>query len=334
MLSDGLFDLQVNGYAGVDFNDPSITPLALDMALEAMLADGVTGCLPTIITAYPAELRERFRALDAAVAGSRLGARMVAGYHLEGPFLNASPGYAGCHPGGAMSDPDIALVDSLEAGLDRPILLVTLAPERPGSIHFIQQLRLRGKATAIGHSAADFGTVRRAADAGMVLSTHLGNGLPQQLAKLENTLLAQLAEPRLHACLIADGHHMSPDALAAIVALKGVDRSILVTDAVLAAAAPPGHYRFAGMDVDLTPEGAVVQPGRANLAGSALRLDQAVRNVCAWNIADAPAAIAMASTNARRALAWPAERLGLALNTGRIEWDMALQPTFVGWNDN
>lgn len=113
----GLFDLQVNGYAGVDFNHPAITAAALDGALETMLASGVTQCLPTLITAHPAQLCERFTALDAAVASSRLGPLKVPGYHLEGPFLNAADGYAGCHPPEAMSDPDIGLIDTVETGL-------------------------------------------------------------------------------------------------------------------------------------------------------------------------------------------------------------------------
>ena len=138
MISDGLFDLQVNGYAGVDFNDPDITAAKLDHALEAMLADGVTGCLPVLITAYPDELKARFRALDAAVAGSRLGPIMVPGYHLEGPFLNDAEGYRGCHPAGAMRDPDPQLVAGLDKRLKRPILLVTLAPERTGAIEAIR----------------------------------------------------------------------------------------------------------------------------------------------------------------------------------------------------
>ena len=117
-----------------------------------------------------------------------------------------------------------------------PILLVTLAPERAGATGFIAGLTQRGKVGAMAHSSAGFADVTAAADAGMTLSTHLGNGLPQQLPKLENTLLAQLAEPRLTACLIADGHHMSPAALAALIRLKGLDNCILVTDAVLGAA--------------------------------------------------------------------------------------------------
>ena len=122
MISEGMFDLQVNGYAGVDFNDPSLTPALLDLALEAMLASGVTQCLPTLITARPDELAGRFTALDHAVNASRLGPWMVPGYHLEGPFLLADEGYSGCHPQEAMSDPQVALIDRLEALIRRPIL--------------------------------------------------------------------------------------------------------------------------------------------------------------------------------------------------------------------
>lgn len=326
MITDGLFDLQVNGYAGVDFNDPSITPKTVDHALEAMLADGVTGCLPTLITAHADELEERFQALDSALAASRLGGRMVPGYHLEGPFLNDRPGYHGCHPPAAMSDPDIGLIDRLDAKISRPILLVTLAPERAGSTALVQTLVKSGKTVAVGHSAATYADITLAADAGMSLSTHLGNGLPANLPKLENTLLAQLAEPRLKACLIADGHHLSPNALHALVRLKGWDKCVLVTDAVLAAAAEPGAYRFAGMDVISNENGSVSVPGGSGLAGSALQLDQAVRNIVNWSIADPDAAFLMASKQARYAIASSLNHVGISMDPGKIEWNSGLEP--------
>lgn len=324
--SAGLFDLQVNGYAGVDFNDPSITAARVDIALGAMLEAGVTQCLPTLITARPAELRERFKALDAAVAQSRLGPLMVPGYHLEGPFLNPAAGYAGCHPPEVMTDPDIGLIELVEAGLQRPILLVTLAPERVGAKSFIAELAGRGKATAMAHSAAGFAEVGAAADAGMTLSTHLGNGLPQLLPKLENAVLAQLAEPRLATCLIADGHHMSPQALAALLRIKGTGNCILVTDAVLGAAAPPGAYVFAGMPVERTAAGAMVQPGQVNLAGSALCLDQAVRNVVEWTGITADTAIGMASLAPRRALARAMSHHHIVADPGLVRWSSDLRP--------
>ncbi|MDB5474397.1 MAG: nagA 2 [Devosia sp.] len=327
MISDGLFDLQVNGYAGVDFNDPALTHVQLDTALEAMLVSGVTQCLPTIITAQPDELNKRFFALDQAVKSSRLGASMVPGYHLEGPFLCAADGYSGCHPPDAMTDPDAALIDRIEERLSRPILLVTLAPERSGALNFIAEMRLRGKTVAMAHSSAGFATVRAAADAGLTLSTHLGNGLPQHLPKLENALMAQLSEPRLAACLIADGHHMSGEALAALIRLKGTDNCILVTDATAGAAAVPGVYGFAGMAVERTLHGAMVQPGRSNLAGSALCLDQAVRNTVAWTSLPPALVIAMASAAPRRALAGSLRHHGISLQPGRVRWGADLRPS-------
>jgi N-acetylglucosamine-6-phosphate deacetylase len=323
---EGLFDLQVNGYAGVDFNDAALTADRLDAALEAMLADGVTGCLPTLITATPADLRARFAALDAAVRDSRLGRRMVPGYHLEGPFLNDADGYCGCHPASAMTDPDIALVADIESTLSRPILLVTLAPERAGGVAAVRHWADAGKTVAVGHSAAGFACIRAAADAGLSLSTHLGNGLPQTMPKLDNTLLAQLAEPRLTACLIADGLHIPPEALRALIALKGPDRCVLVTDAVLAAGMPPGPYRFAGMAATLQPDGRVTPESGIGLAGSALRLDQAVRNLVDWSITDPAQAAAMAGPAARAVLARSFARFGIRCDPGRVTWSADLRP--------
>jgi N-acetylglucosamine-6-phosphate deacetylase len=320
IVSDGLFDLQVNGFAGVDFNHPDITGAQMDHALSAMRATGVTGCLPTLITAREDELRARLAALDAAVTSSTLGPRMVAGYHIEGPFLNPSPGYAGCHPPEAMTLPEAALYDRLENGLAKPIVLVTLAPELAGSIEAIRTLRRAGRVVAMAHTSAGFADVRLAVEAGLSLSTHLGNSLPAHLHKVDNPLLAQLAETRLTACLIADGRHLSPGAVRALLAIKGKDRSVLVTDAVLAAAAPPARYSFAGMTVESTAEGAVRVPGQSNLAGSSLTLDAAVRNIVRWDIATAQDALRMASSNARMAIDYAVQSRGLKLRTGVVRW--------------
>ncbi len=323
MRSAGLFDLQVNGYAGVDFNDAALTADALDHALAAMRRSGVTACLPTLITAPEDVLADRFAALDAAVAASRLGPTMVPGYHLEGPFLNPAAGYAGCHPAAAMVLPNPAMVAHLSRGVRRPIRLLTLAPERNGAIGLIEWARSRGIVTAIGHSAADFGCVGQAADAGAALSTHLGNALPQPQPKFLNPLMAQLAEDRLHASFIADGIHVPPPALKVMLRAKGMARSILITDATAAAAASPGRYGFAGMEIERAADGSVRVPGSAVLAGSGLCLDQAVRNVVAWGLATTEQAIAMASTI-------PGALLGIALPDDTVEWDAELRPTVRG----
>lgn len=328
-MTRGLLDLQVNGFAGVDFNDEDLTAEALDHALAAMLATGVTHCLPTIITATRDTLAKRLGALDAAVKASTLGPLMVPGYHLEGPFLNPSPGYAGCHPPQAMIPASWEMVAALELGLTRPILLVTVAPEMQGGLDFVAQAHRAGKLVAIGHSAADADMVKRAADAGARMSTHLGNGLPQILPKLNNTLFAQLSEERLSAGFIADGVHIPLNVLRVLMRARGLDRAILVTDAVSAAASAPGTYSMAGMQLVLGTDGAVREPGHENLAGAALCLDQAMRNVVDEGICTPREALRMACHNPTELLGPALRHHGMQLEPSAVEWTPDLQVSRV-----
>ncbi|MGB3387571.1 MAG: N-acetylglucosamine-6-phosphate deacetylase [Pseudaminobacter sp.] len=336
MITSGLIDLQVNGFAGVDFNSGTLAAAEVDRALEAMLACGVTTCLPTLITAKPDTLAARLKVLDDAVAASRLGPLMCPGYHLEGPFLNPSAGYAGCHPPSAMTAADPLLLDHLQKLSARPILLTTLAPEVEGGIEFVRQMSRRNMLVSIGHSACNFRLAEEAADAGAGLSTHLGNGLPQVLSKLDNAIFAQLAEERLVATFIADGIHVPPKALKALIRAKGHEASLLVTDAVSAAGAPPGSYGFAGMQVESHEDGSVRIPGAVGLAGSSLRLDEAVRNVVKWNIATFDQAIAMASTRVAEILGPALRAHGIALPESEIEWsaDMTVKRVRVGGEEH
>jgi N-acetylglucosamine-6-phosphate deacetylase len=247
---------------------------------------------------------------------------MVPGIHLEGPVLNPAAGYAGCHPASAMVPPDSAVLERIITGIVTPIRLLTLAPERQGAIPLIIWAGGRGIVTAMGHTAADLETVRLAADAGVSLSTHLGNAMPQPQPKFLNPMIAQLAEDRLRASFIADGIHIPRHVLGVLLRAKGLERCVLVTDATAAADTPPGVYDFAGMRIEHAPDGSVREAGSDGLAGSALRLDQAVRNVVGWGFASVEQAIAMASTR-------PAEVLGMAGVPGTVDWDEALTPRIV-----
>lgn len=324
MQTDGLIDLQVNGFAGVDFNSGKLTAAELDHALQAMLACGVTSLLPTLITATPDALQLRITALDRAIRSSQLGPLMCPGIHLEGPFLNSGPGFHGCHPAEAMRAPDLALFDQIQAQSQTPILLVTLAPELAGSQAFIAEMTRRQILTSIGHSDCNFSVVDASATAGLQLSTHLGNGLPQHLPKLDNPIFAQLAEDRLTGCFIADGFHVPPAALKAMLRAKTIEHCILVSDAVSAAAAPAGLYDFADMRIERLANGMVMNPNGAGLAGSTLCLDQAVRNVVQWGLVDFDDAIRMASGNVRALLAPALAARQLHLPSGHIEWDAGL----------
>ncbi|MBV9519137.1 MAG: N-acetylglucosamine-6-phosphate deacetylase [Hyphomicrobiales bacterium] len=324
-VTAGLFDLQVNGFAGIDFNDDKITAEMLDHALSTMRATGVTLCLPTLITALPDALDARFKSLDRAVMTSRLGPGMCPGYHLEGPFLNPAEGYRGCHPHQAMTAADPALVERLEAGLERPILLITLAPEVEGALELVRWAKARGKVIAIGHSAAKGEVLHKAVEAGLALSTHLGNGVPQSVHKLDNTIFAQLAEDRLFADFIADGIHIARHALQVMLRAKGTDRSILVTDATAAAAAPAGLHPFAGFTVERDTDGRVHLPGQPLLAGSSLTLDAAVRNLNNWGLASFEEAVAMGSANPHRLMAEAFAAHGITAYSGRITWSERME---------
>jgi N-acetylglucosamine-6-phosphate deacetylase len=309
----GLVDLQVNGFAGIDFNTPGLTAERLEQALRAMLATGVTRCLPTLITAAEGHLASCFRALEAARAALPLARQMVLGYHLEGPFLSARDGFRGCHPEASIRPASLAEFERLQDTASGNIRLVTVAPEAPGALDLVEPLAARGIVVALGHTAAGRDVLREAAARGARLSTHLGNGCAQILSRNDNPVLWQLGDDRLMASFIADGTHIPPDILQVYVRAKGLERTILVTDAVAGAAAVPGDYRLGEVAITRRTEPVVHLTGTTLLAGSALTLDQAVRNAMAWLGLDLAGAVALARDN-------PLRLLGGEAPTGRIEW--------------
>ncbi len=305
LITPGFLDLQINGFAGIDFNSPGLTAETLDHALEAMLRTGVTACLPTLITAPVDELEERFRALVAATGDSRYAEQMVVGFHLEGPFLSSLESYRGCHPAECMCPAEVADFDRLQAAADGRIRLVTVAPEVTGALALIEHLCGQGVVAALGHTAADGPTIAAAAAHGARLSTHLGNGAPAMLHRFDNVITHQLCDDRLMASFIADGYHLAPAILRSYLRAKSLSRSILVTDAVAGAAAPPGDYRLGRVAVRRGAEPVITLPGTQLLAGSALTLDWAARNLLAWTEFGFDEIFTMARTNPARLLGQP-----------------------------
>jgi N-acetylglucosamine-6-phosphate deacetylase len=180
--------------------------------------------------------------------------------------------------------------------------LLTIAPEIPGALTLIRHARGLGVAVALGHTAADRAVVVAAAEAGASLSTHLGNGTPKLLPRGDNTVMAQLAEDRLHASFIADGIHIPADTLRVYMRAKELRRCVLVTDATAAAAAPPGDYTLGPVAIRRMADGSVRDGLSPGLAGSALTLDHAVRNVAAWLDIDLAQAAALAHDTPLRVL--------------------------------
>ena len=278
----GLVDLQVNGFAGVDFNSPGITTQTLQIAFEAMLASGVTTCLPTLISASEQRLETCFCALENSRRSSQLAKMMIAGYHLEGPFISPHHGFSGCHPVEAIGDVDHEMFRRLQETAGGRICLVTLAPEMNGAIPFIEYLVTQGVIVAIGHTAAGPEKIREAVEAGAMLSTHLGNGTREELSKNNNPIIAQLSEDKLSASFIADGYHLSPEVLKVYLRAKESKRTILITDATAGAAAEPGIYQLGDLELFLESEPVIYNKKTSRPTGSAVTLDQCVRNVMQW----------------------------------------------------
>ena len=272
----GFVDLQVNGFAGVDFNDPtSCTTDGVTRALDAMRATGVTRCLPTLITS----------SLDHFAACARVIVRhpnpdgAIAGIHMEGPYISPLDGFRGAHPREHCVAASIDDFSRRQEAAEGRIVLVTLAPEVPGAIALIEHLVARGIRVALGHTAAAPDEIRAAVEAGATLSTHLGNGCAPTLPRHPNIIWEQLAHDRLFASFIVDGHHLPAATVKAMMRAKTPARCLLVTDAIAAAGCPPGIYSLGGMQVELNAAGRVSPagvPGASHLAGSALSMDRAI----------------------------------------------------------
>ena len=282
LKTSGLFDLQVNGFAGVDFNTTGLSAEVFDHVLESILSTGVTTFLATIITGTETHLSACFESLEESRKYSQLAKSMMAGYHLEGPFLSKLPGYSGCHPVEKMNVVDSEMFLRLQESAGGNIQLVTLAPEVEGAIPFIEKLVREGIVVALGHTAADSKIIRQAVDAGALLSTHLGNGTTAELRKNNNPIIDQLAEDQLSASFIADGYHLSPEVLKVYLRAKESKRTILITDATAATSASPGRYRLGDIELSLGSEPFIYSPETNRPIGSVVTLDQCVRNIISW----------------------------------------------------
>jgi N-acetylglucosamine-6-phosphate deacetylase len=289
----GCFDLQVNGFAGVDFQQPEVPPADVLRAVRALHRHGATRILLTLMTAPVDALCARLLHYERLCAADAVVAATVAGYHIEGPYLNPAPGFCGAHDPAVMKAPDCNEFDRLWAAAGGRIRLLTLAPEWPGSIEFIRHVVGHGVRVAIGHSDADAAAIDAAAAAGLTLCTHVGNGVPMQLHRHDNIVQRLLARDDLTAVFIPDGLHLPPGVLRNFVRAKAPGRALFCTDATAAAGAPPGRYTLGPLAVEAGRDGVVREPGKPNFAGSSLTMERAVRNLSAflgWSDEDARAA--------------------------------------------
>lgn len=264
------FDLQVNGYAGVDFNSDHLTVDDFQKVCCRLKADGCTEFLPTIITDDIDRMATRLVAIRTAVEQSAEIASMVRGIHVEGPFLNSGDGTAGAHPKQHIRPADLDLMKRLLDASGDTIRLVTLAPECDAGHVVTEYLVNRGIVVSAGHCDPTVEELRAAIDSGLSMFTHVGNGCSLMQNRHDNIVQRVLSlSDRLWCCWIADGIHIPPFALCNYLKIAGYDRSIVVTDAMTAAGLGPGQYSLGAQTVIVDECHRAMLPGSdGRLAGS------------------------------------------------------------------
>jgi N-acetylglucosamine-6-phosphate deacetylase len=303
-LAPGFIDLQVNGFAGVDFNNPDVSSEHLSTAIRKMFRTGVTRFFPTIITASEERMTACLRNLSAAKAeflrhGLPEGHAMEA-FHAEGPHISPETGPRGAHPAQHVRPPDPAEFDRWQEAAGGDIRIVTFSPEWDDAPRYVAHLVKSGVVASIGHTMAQPEAMEKAIDAGASMATHLGNAAHATLPKTENYIWGQLADDRLSASFIYDEIHIPRNFFRAAVLAKGVERSVLVTDAVMPAMCLPGSYRLGEVEVELLDSGKVVMKDGQRLAGSVLQMDRAIGTVVRSARFSLSEALTMATVNPAR----------------------------------
>ena len=278
-LSAGFVDLQVNGYAGHDLNGLTLDIATVRALCQAMLKVGVTSFLPTLITAPEVRLIAALRTIREACVQHPDVAAMIAGIHVEGPHIAPEDGPRGAHPAADVRAPSVAEFDRWQLAAGGRVKLVTLSPHWPEAPAYVRHLVKAGVVVSLGHTSADAAQIAAAVDAGATLSTHLGNGSHATMNRRHNHLWPQLADDRLTAMFIADGHHLTSAQLKVMLRAKGLGRSLVVSDAVTLGGLPAGKYQTPiGGKVELRGDGFLaIDDGTGNyLAGAALPLIAAI----------------------------------------------------------
>lgn len=310
-LAPGWIDLQVNGFAGVDYNSPTTPHEELARSMRVLFSTGVTRFLPTVITGSPEDMAGALRNLAAAKQKLPEG-RAMEGFHVEGPHITPEDGPRGAHPRQWVRPPDLDEFKRWQDATDGDVRLVTLSPEWPGALEYIEALAGEGIVVSIGHTKATAAQIEDAVTAGATMSTHLGNGSHAVLERHPNYIWEQLAEDRLAAGFIVDGIHLPPSFLKVALRAKGLLRSILVTDAVMPAGCQPGRFKVGEVAIELHHDNRVTLAGEDRLAGSSLRMDRGIENLMRVAGLCLRDAVAMATRNPARACRITSRERGLS----------------------
>jgi N-acetylglucosamine-6-phosphate deacetylase len=321
IVAPGFIDMHVHGGGGASYLDAD----QIAQAAEFHRGHGTTTTLASLVTSAPAELRAGVRALAEATRDG-----IIAGIHLEGPWLSAAR--CGAHDPTQLRDPEPAEIDDVLAAGAGTIRMVTLAPERPGSSEAIQRLLDAGVVVAVGHTDATYEQTQHALALGATVGTHVFNAMRPLDHREPGPALALLEDPGVVVELIADGVHVHPAVVAAVIRAAGPGRVATITDAIAAAGCADGAFQLGTVPIDVVSGVARVR-GTSTIAGSTATMDRLFRTVSRLGPdADAALAAAVQMTSATPARALGLERVG-ALRAGHdanlVVLDRDLQVTAV-----
>jgi N-acetylglucosamine-6-phosphate deacetylase len=297
VISPGFIDIHVHGGAGHDVmqDDPSGR-----IAFEKALAKhGVTSYLATTVTASMDRILGAVDRLGNNIVAEstkheHVGARPL-GIHLEGPFI--SPAKCGVHPTEYLVAPTSDLFRKIWDASGGSLKMMTIAPELPGAPEVIREALQRSVYTSLGHSNASFQEARKGIAAGALNATHTFNAMRALDHRKPGILGAVLSDDRVMADVIADGVHVAPAVVKLFLKAKGIDKAILITDAISATGMPDGTYQLGPFQVEVRGDRAECE---GKLAGSVLTMDRAVRNVMAFAEWSLQQSVVLATRNPTR----------------------------------
>ncbi len=311
-IAPGFLDIQVNGYAGIDYSSEELTGSGMKKVITRLAESGTTQHMPTIITSPRERIVKNLETMaDMAEKYPEIGAA-ISGFHIEGPFISKGNGPRGAHDANYVRNPDFGEFEAWQNAARGKIKIVTLAPEKKGAIDFIKKITDTGVVAAIGHTDAPAELIHTASRAGARLSTHLGNGSHSLLPRLDNYIWEQLANDKLCASIVTDGFHLPSSVIKVFRRSKDPSRLILVSDVSPLGGLAPGKYRWGNIKVEIHEDGHLGLPGSSILAGSGHMLDWDIPRFMAATNCLLDEAVRLCTEN-------PARLLSLPYTYGKLE---------------
>lgn len=331
-IAPAFCDVQINGCDGISFNSATLTHEQIRHVVTTCRKHGIAQLMPTLVTNSFDAFLHGFRMIHAACQSDAELAKAIVGIHQEGPYIASEDGPRGAHPKQHVRPPSWDEFQRFQDAAGGMIKMLTLAPETPGALPFIEKVAQSGVIVAIGHTAATPAVIRDAVSAGARISTHLGNGSHAVLPRHENYLWEQLAADGLWASIIADGHHLPVAVMRSVVRVKTPARLILTCDASPLAGSPPGKYKIWDDEFEvvspspLQDDGSsckIVVSGTPFLAGSWAFTDLCVANMLKLGETSLAETIDLASNKPRELLGLPPRRIEVGEPAELILFDWA-----------